>query len=84
MVEEARQLSRWMSWRFVSCEVGARKPAPAYYEAVLAGLEVPASRCIFIDDREANCAGAVRAGMHAIRFESAVATQTALAEFGLL
>lgn len=82
MIEEKLALSRWMSWSFVSCDVGARKPEPSYYEAVLSSLGVAAESCVFIDDREGNCDGARAAGMKAILFEDAVATRTSLASLG--
>jgi putative hydrolase of the HAD superfamily len=52
----------------VSAEVGYRKPSPEIYDAFLASIRVPASRCLFVDDREANLDGASRAGMQPIRF----------------
>ena len=82
MIEDKLALSRWMSWSFVSCDVGARKPEASYYRAVLDRLGGPAGSCVFIDDREGNCEGARTAGMDAIRFEDAVATRTSLAELG--
>ena len=82
MIEDKLALSRWMSWSFVSCDVGARKPEASYYRAVLDRLGMPAGSCVFIDDREGNCEGARTAGMDAIRFEDAVATRTSLAGLG--
>ncbi len=54
----------------LSYEIGAMKPdARIYQEAVrLAG--VPASACVFIDDRLANVEGARRAGLQAVQFQS--------------
>ncbi len=83
MIEERLGLSKWMPWSFVSCDVGARKPEAAYYAAVLERLSVAAARCVFVDDREANCDGARAAGMHAIRFVDVVSTATALSALGL-
>ena len=82
MIEAELSLSKWVPWSFVSCDVGSRKPDARYYAAVLERLSVPAARCVFIDDRDANCAGARAAGMHAIRFEDAVTTATALSALG--
>lgn len=82
MIEATLSLSKWMPWSFVSCDVGSRKPDAAYYAAVLQRLSLPAARCVFVDDREANCAGARAAGMHAILFEDAVTTATALSAVG--
>ncbi len=82
MIEAELCVSNWMPWSFVSCDVGSRKPDATYYAAVLERLSVPAARCVFIDDRDANCAGAKAAGMHAIRFEDGVTTATALSALG--
>ncbi len=84
MIEEAVTLSRWMEWRFVSCDIGVRKPEADYYRTVLRELGVTASQCVFIDDRASNCDAAQREGMASIRFETAVATRTALAKLGVL
>ncbi|MGH1341589.1 MAG: HAD family hydrolase [Nannocystales bacterium] len=83
MIEDALSLSAWMPWSFVSCDVGFRKPDPRYYAAVLERLSVAAERCVFIDDRDVNCAGAADAGMHTIRFEDGVTTATTLSALGL-
>lgn len=82
MIETTLSLSKWMPWSFVSCDVGFRKPDAGYYAAVLEGLCVPAARCVFVDDREANCAGARAAGMPTILFEDGVSTATALSAVG--
>lgn len=82
LIEEAVTLSRWVQWTFVSCKTGVRKPAPAAYEAALAGLGVPASACVFIDDREVNCEGARAVGMHALRFTTALALEPELQRLG--
>lgn len=82
MIEATLSLSNWVPWSFVSCDVGSRKPDAAYYAAVLDRLAVDAGRCVFIDDRQANCDGAANAGMHAIRFEDCVTTATALSALG--
>lgn len=82
MIEDKLALSRWMSWSFVSCDVGSRKPEASYYRAVLDRLGVAPASCVFVDDRAGNCEGARAAGMQAIRFEDAVATRTSLARFG--
>jgi len=71
-----------MTWRFVSCDLGWRKPEAGYYRAVLDELGVDPSACAFIDDREVNCEGARTAGMHAIRFEDAVTVRTSLSRLG--
>lgn len=57
--------------------VGARKPDPRIYEIVVERLGLPASACVFVDDRAENCDGARAAGMHAVHF---VDTAAAIAE----
>jgi putative hydrolase of the HAD superfamily len=49
-----------------SSEVGMRKPERRIYELTVERLEVPASRAVFLDDLEANVAGARSAGLQAI------------------
>ncbi|MCA1681181.1 MAG: HAD family phosphatase [Actinobacteria bacterium] len=59
-----------------SAFVGMRKPEPAIYELAVARLGVPADECLFVDDREDNCAGARAVGMSAVVYrdvEQAVA-----------
>ncbi len=51
-----------------SCHVGARKPDPGFYQAVLARLGLAAEQVLFVDDRPANVDGAAAAGMRAHRF----------------
>ena len=80
MIEDELALSRWMAWSFVSCDIGARKPEASFYTTVLERLRVHPSSCVFIDDREDNCAGARAVGMYAILFEDAVTTRTSLSE----
>jgi putative hydrolase of the HAD superfamily len=51
-----------------SAFVGVRKPDPEIYELTVAGLGVPASDCLFVDDIEINCIAAREAGMSAVVF----------------
>lgn len=61
-----------------SAFVGARKPEPAIYAAVLEGLgDVEPAECLLLDDFEVNCDGAREAGMRAVWFRS---NEQALAE----
>ena len=53
-----------------SCALGMLKPAPEIYRECLAGLNAAPGRTLFIDDRQANVAGARQAGMRAILFQS--------------
>jgi HAD superfamily hydrolase (TIGR01509 family) len=56
----------WASHHF-----GVRKPDPAFYERLLRAVGRQAAECLFVDDREDNCAGAEAAGMRAHRFTGA-------------
>ena len=68
LVEAATGLSRWLQWSFVSCKTQVRKPKPEAYLGAARTLGVSASECIFVDDREKNCAAARDVGMPSIRF----------------
>jgi HAD superfamily hydrolase (TIGR01509 family) len=61
-----------------------RKPEPAIYRRALDILGRPAKRILFIDDRAENVAGAITAGMKAIRFEGAEALRRNLVRMGIL
>jgi putative hydrolase of the HAD superfamily len=67
-----------------SCYLELRKPEPAIYRRALDILGRPAERILFIDDRAENVAGALNAGMKAIRFEGAEALRRELVRFGAL
>jgi putative hydrolase of the HAD superfamily len=54
----------------VSFQVGAMKPDPRIYEEALRRSGLPATACVFVDDRPANVEGAARVGMHALLFQS--------------
>lgn len=56
---------------FYSCEIGAKKPDPAYFSAVLSTLQVEPAHTLFIDDRAENVAAARQAGLVAIQFHIA-------------
>ena len=71
LIEQKLGLSRYLDHAFVSHDMGVRKPAPQAYVIPAETLGVRPSDCIFVDDREANCAGARGVGMRAVRFESA-------------
>lgn len=84
LIEEALGLSRYVAWTFVSCETGLRKPDPEAYLRAARALSVPPERCLFVDDRAANCDAAIDVGMDAIVFTDARSLRLALAERGLL
>ncbi|TDL74196.1 hypothetical protein E2L08_16275 [Palleronia sediminis] len=58
----------------LSCKVGAIKPEPAIYAAVLDGLQIGAGRVLFVGDTpRADIEGPRKAGMKAIRMDELVA-----------
>lgn len=61
-----RYVTRW----YVSAEIGARKPDPRAYAALLDGLAVDPSEVVFVDDRGPNLVGARAAGMPTVLFGS--------------
>lgn len=83
-IEESLALSRFLSWTFVSCKTGVRKPDPKAYLGAADTLGRDPADCIFVDDRKKNCDGAVRTGMNAIVFDSAADLRKKLQEFELL
>lgn len=84
LVEDAVRLSRWVEWSFVSCKTGLRKPDPEAYRNACRALGVEPAACLFVDDRESNCAAAREQGMDAVRFTDAGALRSALIERGVL
>jgi putative hydrolase of the HAD superfamily len=50
--------------------VGCRKPESKIYALTLERVGAVAEACLFVDDVEVNCAGARRAGMSAVHFQS--------------
>ncbi len=51
-----------------SAFVGMRKPEREIYELTATRLGVEVQHCLFVDDREDNCEGAVAAGMRVVRY----------------
>ena len=50
-----------------STEIGATKPEPRMYRAILEALDADPADCLFIDDRDVNVLGARKAGMAAVQ-----------------
>jgi putative hydrolase of the HAD superfamily len=78
------ELRRYLRVAFSSCYMGMRKPEPAIYTRALDILGSAPYRTLFIDDRPENVAGAVAAGMKAIRFTGAGALKGELGKLGVL
>ena len=51
----------------ISTHVGAIKPSPKMYAAILEQMGADPADCLFVDDRPCNLEGAVRAGMKAVQ-----------------
>lgn len=86
MVDYVRKNLDWIRWfdcLTLSSEVRLTKPDPAIYEHCLRGLSVRPEEALFIDDREINCEGARKAGLHAVRFQGLDQLRSALSQFGL-
>ncbi len=83
-IEERLGLSRYLEWSFVSCHTGVRKPDRRAFTGALERLGVSAEECVFVDDREVNCAVARSLGMDAIRFRGASELRAELAGRGLV
>lgn len=82
-VEDATNLSQLVPWAFISGEHGVRKPSPESYAAALAAVGRDAGDVIFVDDSEANVAGAGAVGIDSVRFVGASALRAALHLKGL-
>lgn len=67
-----------------SCGLGASKPEPRVFEAVVARLGVTAAATLFIDDSAEYVQGAAEAGLETHHFRSAAALRRALEDRGLL
>jgi HAD superfamily hydrolase (TIGR01509 family) len=54
----------------LSSEVGRVKPDAKIYQLTADRLEVPVQECLMIDDSETNVAGAQRAGMQGLQYQT--------------
>ena len=70
-IEAKLELSKFLDWRFVSCNIGLRKPAPEAFAYVVKDLNVDLTRDVvcFVDDSKTNVAVGNKAGMRSILFE---------------
>lgn len=67
----------------LSGDVGINKPDPRIYRILCERYGLAPADCLFIDDSEANVAGAKAAGMNAIVFTGAASLSAALRAAGL-
>ncbi len=84
LIENKLRLSQYLGWSFVSCETGVRKPDAAAYTGAARALDTDTADCVFVDDRETNCAAARAVGMAAVRFTSAPELRSELVGLGVL
>lgn len=78
-VPSLRHLQRF----YVSYQMRALKPDPAFYRAVIEGERCDPEAMVFIDDLAENVEGARRAGMSGIVFEGADSLRRSLETLGL-
>jgi putative hydrolase of the HAD superfamily len=55
----------------LSCDIGVKKPQTQAFEIFLKQAQVPASKCLFIDDKQENIDMASSLGFDVILFTSA-------------
>jgi FMN phosphatase YigB (HAD superfamily) len=84
LIEDKLVLSRFLEWSFVSCCTGLRKPDPRSFSTAARALGLPPAACVFVDDREQNCAAARATGMDAVHFTDAERLRADLVSRGLL
>ena len=68
----------------LSHELGLRKPQPEIYRAALKMSGTAPDETLFIDDLEANCEGARKVGLHAIRYRGSADLKNRLNQLGLI
>lgn len=83
-IEQGLELSRFLSWSFVSCRTGVRKPDARAFTGALRALDVAPEACLFIDDRAVNCSAARALGLPTVDFVSATELRREFARLGLL
>lgn len=66
---ETFKLTEFFDGYFCSAYLGMRKPEPRMFRSGAALLHMRPEQCVFIDDRETNCAAAAEVGMHAIQYK---------------
>lgn len=75
------RLSRHFDAVLISGEIGMRKPDPEIYLHAADVLEVPVTRCAFVDDLPLNVEAAQRVGMFGVVHADPGRTVAALSEF---
>jgi len=72
-------VARFFEHLAFSCFLGAAKPEPECYQAVLDILGARPADVVFLDDRPENVAGAAALGIHGVHFSMPSQARTALA-----
>ena len=65
--EDAMDFLSYMDGGLLSCDYNVIKPDPAFYQILIDKYDLVPSECVFLDDLEANLAGARELGIHTIR-----------------
>jgi putative hydrolase of the HAD superfamily len=76
-------LTQYFDGFFCSAYIGMRKPEPRMFRAGVAMLHFKPEQCVFIDDRENNCAAAAQVGLHAIQYKGEEPLKDALRAAGV-
>ncbi len=69
--------------RLFSSGIGASKPEPAAFSALVKTLDAAPDRCVFFDDRIENVEGASEFGLRAHRWNDVGPARVTLSEYGL-
>ena len=83
MIRENYPLMKHFDEYILSYEVGAMKPSPRIYEAAIAQAGCDPGECFFTDDIAEYVAGARKAGIDAVQFESATQIEQELLKRGV-
>ncbi|MGE5582406.1 MAG: HAD family hydrolase [Bacillota bacterium] len=81
--KEYSQITGYFEKIFCSHEIGCRKPEPEAFQTVLDYLKLSPAEVIFIDDNEANIAGAAKMGITAVLMKSVSQLFNDLKELGI-
>ncbi len=77
------ELEKYFDVAVASGDVGVAKPDVRIYQLTAEKLGIAPNECVFIDDRQAYCDGAVATGMQAILYTSVVQVKAGLAALGI-
>lgn len=83
MIRENYPLIRHFDEYVLSYEVGALKPSPRIYEEAISRARCEPAECFFTDDIPEYVAGARKAGIDAVQFESATQIECELRKRGV-